>query len=58
MNTIRLLKVTEKQKRYALEDFSSHDPIKAYVKAGYVSSEEEARRKRIYRSPLQSQAVQ
>ena len=26
--------------------FSSHDPVKAYVKAGYVSSEEEARRKR------------
>ena len=38
MSTIRLLKVTEKQKRYELEYFSSHDPIKAYVKAGYVSS--------------------
>ena len=45
MNAIRLLNVTEKQKRYALEYFSSHDLIKAYVKAGNVSSEEEAKRK-------------
>ncbi len=43
MNTIRLLKVTEKQKRYALEYFCSYDPLKVYVKAGYVSSEEESK---------------
>ena len=58
MNTKRYIKVTEKQKLYALEYFSSHDPVKAYVKAGYVSSEEEAKRKRSYKSPLQSLAVQ
>lgn len=43
MNTIRLLKVTEKQKCYVLEYFCSYDPLKAYVKACYVFSEEESK---------------
>ena len=53
MKTIRIINVTEKQKRYALEYFSSHDPIKTYVKIGGISSKE-AKRKRSYKSPLQS----
>ena len=54
----KIIHVTKKQQLYAFEYFTSHDPLKAYVKAGYVSSEEEAKKKKIYRSPLKSQAVQ
>ena len=54
----KIIHVTVKQQRYAFEYFTSHDPLKVYVKAGYVSSEEEAKKKKTYRSPLKSQAVQ
>lgn len=54
----KIIHVTVKQQLYAFEYFTSHDPLKAYVKAGYVSSEEEAKKKKTYRSPLKSQAVQ
>lgn len=48
----------EKLKIYAREYALSHDPLQAYVKAGYVSSIEEAKQSGNYKKPLQSKQVQ
>ena len=42
----------------ALIYFSSHDPIQAYVKAGYVKNIEEAKKSKNYTKPLHSKGVQ
>ena len=48
MKSIGRFFITEKQKRYADEYILTHDPIKAYVKAGYVSTVEEAKKQGVY----------
>lgn len=54
----RIIPVTDKQKQYAYEYFHTKDPLLSYVKAGYASSIEEAKKKKGYTSPLKSKAVQ
>ena len=58
MKSIGRFFITEKQKRYADEYILTHDPIKAYVKAGYVSTVEEAKKQGVYYRPLRTKAVQ
>ena len=48
----------KKQIKYALSYFSYHDPIQAFVDAGYVSTIYEAKASKNYTKPLLSKGVQ
>lgn len=58
LSTETSILLTERQFIYALEYILSHDPIQAYVRAGYAKTIEEAKARKNYTQPLKTKAIQ